>query len=81
MSVGSAGIALLGCAHIHVPHYLRAIAARSDARLIAVADDDPVLAASTAHVADSAVRSVADILADPAVGAVMVVRRPPGMAP
>lgn len=75
MNGGPIGIAILGCAHIHVPHYLGAIAARSDVALIAVADDDPALAESTADRAGSTVRSVDAILLDPAIDAVLVCSR------
>lgn len=72
MTGNALGVAILGCAHIHVPHYLGAIAARPDVTLIAVTDDDPALAAATANAARSSLRPLDAILVDPAVDAVLV---------
>lgn len=42
-------LALLGCAHIHTPGFIKMIAQRDDARIVAVYDDDPQRAARNAE--------------------------------
>jgi predicted dehydrogenase len=66
-------LALVGCAHIHVPGFARQLAERPDVRVKWAFDPDPVRVAKWgAAVGARTARSVGEILADPEVKGVLI---------
>lgn len=66
-------LALLGCAHIHTPGFIKMIAQRDDARVVAVYDDDPQRAGKNAEQVNAPVVDDLDgLLADDQLDAVIV---------
>ncbi|HCE43222.1 MAG TPA: gfo/Idh/MocA family oxidoreductase [Lentisphaeria bacterium] len=66
-------LALVGCAHIHTPGFIKRIKARSDVKVISVWDHDTVRAQKNAAELEAAVVSdVNSIWSDPKIGAVVI---------
>jgi len=66
-------VALVGCAHIHTPGFLKRIQARTDTRVLSVWDHDAARAAKNAAVCGGQVVAVvAEIWRDPRIQAVLI---------
>lgn len=66
-------LALLGCAHIHTPGFIKMLAGRDDAKVVAVFDDDPQRAAKNADLVNAPVVDDFDgLLGDKQLDAVIV---------
>jgi predicted dehydrogenase len=66
-------VALVGCAHIHVPGFTQLLAAREDVRVKWAWDEDPARVAKWGAVVSArTAASVAEILADPEVAGVLI---------
>ncbi len=66
-------LALLGCAHIHTPGFIKMLAKRDDAKVVAVFDDDPQRAAKNADQVNAPVVDDLDgLLGDEQLDAVIV---------
>jgi predicted dehydrogenase len=66
-------VALVGCAHIHTPSFVKRLKARTDASVLAVWDHDAARAAkNAAECGAPAVADLAQVLGDPRIQAVVV---------